>query len=163
MATQAIQRIAWLYRVEADARDKTCEQRLRMRLERSRPLWQELHAWLQLERSRVLDGSAIAKAIDYSLNHWQGLSRFLLDGAVAIDNNHIENLIRPWALGRRNWLFIGSQLAGERAAVVMSLPQSAKLNGHEPWAYLKDVLTRLPTQLNSKIEELLPHRWKLAD
>ena len=64
---------------------------------------------------------------------------------------------------RRNWLFIGSQLAGERAAVVMSLLQSAKLNGHEPWAYLKDVLTRLPTQLNSRIEELLPHRWQPAD
>jgi hypothetical protein len=77
-------------------------------------------------------------------------------------NNHVENRIRPWALGRRNWLFIGSQLAGERAAVVMSLLQSAKLNGHEPWAYLKDVLTRLPTQLNSRIEELLPHKWRPA-
>jgi len=64
---------------------------------------------------------------------------------------------------RKNWLFIGSQLAGERAAVVMSLLQSAKLNGHDPWAYLKDVLTRLPTQLNSRIEELLPHRWQRAD
>ena len=63
---------------------------------------------------------------------------------MPIDNNHVENRIRPWALGRRNWLFIGSQLAGEWAAVVMSLLQSAKLNGHEPWAYLKDVLTRLP-------------------
>ena len=81
---------------------------------------------------------------------------------ITIDNNYVENRIRPWALGRKNWLFIGSQLAGERAAVVMSLLQSAKLCGHEPWAYLKDVLTRLPTQLNSRIEELLPHRWKPA-
>ena len=118
--------------------------------------------WLQLERTRVPDGSAIAKAIDYSLKHWAGLGRFLLDGDVPIDNNHVENRIRPWALGRRNWLFIGSQLAGERAAVVMSLLQSAKLNGHEPWACLKDVLTRLPTQLNSRIEELLPHKWRPA-
>ena len=163
VAKQAIQRIAWLYRVEADARGLTCEQRLQMRNERSKPLWQELHVWLRLERKRVPDGSAIAKAIDYSLNHWAGLSRFLADGAVPIDNNHIENQMRPWALGRRNWLFIGSQLAGERAAVVMSLLQSAKLHGHEPWAYLKDVLTRLPTQLNSQIEELLPHRWHRAD
>jgi transposase len=163
VAAQAIQRIAALYRVEADARVLSGEQRLQMRAERSRPLWQELHLWLQLERQRVPDGSAIAKAIDYSLTHWQGLSRYLLDGAVPIDNNHIENQIRPWALGRRNWLFIGSQLAGERAAVVMSLLQSAKLNGHEPWAYLKDVLTRLPTQLNSRIEELLPHRWQRTD
>ena len=66
----------------------------------------------------------------------------------------------PWALGRRNWLFIGSQLAGERAVVVMSLLQSAKLNGYQPWAYLKDVLSRLPAQLNNRIEELLPHKWQ---
>jgi hypothetical protein len=162
VAAQAIQRIAWLYRVEADARALSCEERLRMRQERSRPLWEELHVWLQLERTRVPDGSAIAKAIDYSLNHWEGLGRYLLDGEVPIDNNYVENRIRPWALGRRNWLFIGSQLAGERAAVVMSLLQSAKLKGHEPWAYLKDVLTRLPTQLNSQIEQLLPHRWQPA-
>ena len=162
VASQAIQRIARLYKIEADARALTADQRLQMRQERSQPLWEELRVWLQLERTRVPDGSAIAKAIDYSLKHWAGLGRFLLDGDVPIDNNHVENRIRPWALGRRNWLFIGSQLAGERAAVVMSLLQSAKLNGHEPWAYLKDVLTRLPTQLNSRIEELLPHKWRPA-
>lgn len=115
-----------------------------------------------LELSRVPEGSAIAKAIDYSLKHWMGLGRFLLDGDVPIDNNYVENRIRPWALGRRKWLFIGSQLAGERAAVVMSLLQSARLNGHEPWAYLKDVLTRLPTQFNRRIEELLLHKWQPA-
>jgi transposase len=163
VAAEAIQRIAWLYRIEADAKTKTSEQRLQMRQERSQPLWDALHVWLQLERTRVPDGSAIARAIDYSLNHWAGLGRYLLDGDVPIDNNYVENRMRPWALGRRNWLFIGSPLAGERAAVVMSLLQSAKLNGHEPWAYLKDVLTRLPTQLNSRIEELLPHRWQRAD
>jgi transposase len=163
VAAEAIQRIAWLYRIEADARTKTPEQRLQMRQERSKPLWDALHVWLQLERTRVPDGSAIAKAIDYSLNHWAGLGRYLLDGDVPIDNNYVENRMRPWALGRRNWLFIGSPLAGERAAVVMSLLQSAKLNGHEPWAYLTDVLTRLPTQLNSRIEELLPHRWQRTE
>jgi transposase len=162
VAAQAIQRIAWLYRIEADARGLSGEQRLQMRQERTKPLWEELHAWLRLERVRVPTGSAIAEAIDYSVNHWAALGQFLLDGEVPIDNNHIENLIRPWAVGRRNWLFIGSQLAGERAAIVMSLLQSAKLNGHNPWAYLKDVLTRLPTQLNSRIEELLPHQWRPA-
>jgi hypothetical protein len=162
VATQAIQRIAWLYKIEAAARELTSEERLRMRQERSKPLWEELHVWLQLEHKRVPAGSAIDKAIAYSLNHWAGLGRFLLDGDVPIDNNNVENRIRPWALGRRNWLFIGSQLAGERAAVVMSLLQSAKLNGHDPWAYLKDILTRMPTQLNSRIEELLPHRWQPA-
>ena len=162
VAAEAIQRIAWLYKIEAEVRELTCEERLRIRQERSKPMWERLHLWLQLERTRVPDGGAIAKAIDYSLKRWEGFGRFLLDGDVPLDNNHCENRIRPWALGRRNWLFIGSQLAGERAAMVMSLLQSAKLNGHDPWAYLKDILTRLPTQLNSRIEELLPHRWQPA-
>ena len=162
VAAEAIQRIAWLYKIEADARPLSCEERMQMRLERSKPMWDQLHLWLKLERTRVPDGGAIAKAIDYSLKRWEGFGRFLLDGDVPLDNNHCENRIRPWALGRRNWLFIGSQLAGERAAVMMSLLQSAKLNGHEPWTYLKDILTRMPTQLNSRIEELLPHRWQPA-
>ena len=162
VAAQAIQRIAWLYRIEADAKDLTTEQRLAVRQLRSRPLCDDLHAWLKLERRRVPDGSGIAKAIDYSLNRWAALTRFLLDGDVPIDNNHLENQMRPWALGRRNWLFVGSELAGERAAMIMSLLQSAKLNRADPWSYLKDVLTRLPTQLNSRIDELLPHRWKPA-
>ena len=160
VAAEAIRRIAWLYKIETAARALSADERLQMRLERSEPLWKELHLWLRLERSRVPDGAGIAKAIDYSLKHWDGLGRFLADGNVPLDNNHCENRMRPWAVGRSNWLFIGSELAGERAAVVMSLLQSAKLCGHEPWAYLKDVLTRLPTQLNSRIEELLPHQWQ---
>ena len=68
--------------------------------------------------------------------------------------------MKPWAMGRRAWLFCGSELAGRRAAIVMSLVQSAKLNGHDPWAYLRDLLERLPTHANSRIEELLPHRWQ---
>ena len=110
------------------------------------------------------DGSAIAGAIDYSLNRWTALTAYLVDGNVAIDNNHIENLMRPWAMGRKAWLFAGSELAGQRAAVVMSVVQSARMNGHDPWAYLylKDVLTRLPGHLNSRIDELLPHRWQPA-
>ena len=118
VAAQAIQRIAWLYRVEADARDLTTEQRLAVRQLRSRPLCEELHLWLQLERRRVPDGSGIAKAIDYSLNRWTALTRFLIDGDVPIDNNHLENQMRPWAVGRRNWLFVGSELAGERAPAI---------------------------------------------
>lgn len=78
---------------------------------------------------------------------------------MPIDNNHLERQIKPWAMGRKAWMFVGSELAGQRAAMVMSLVQSARLNGHDPFAYLSDVLRRLPTQLNSRIEELLPHRW----
>ena len=105
------------------------------------------------------DGSAIAKALDYTLKRWMALSRYLDDGAVPIDNNWAENQIRPWALKRKNWLFAGSLRSGKRAAAIMSLIQSARLNGHVPYAYLKDVLTRLPTQRASEIAELLPYQW----
>lgn len=159
VAAEAIRRIALLYQVERDARGMTPQDRLALRQQCSKPLWEDLHAWLELERVRVPDGSGIAGAIDYSLNRWTALGRFLLDGDVSVDNNSLENLMRPWAMGRKAWLFAGSELAGQRAAVVMSLVQSAKLNGHDPWAYLKDVLQRLPTHLNSRIDELLPHRW----
>ena len=160
VAQQAVQRIAGIYRIEREARELNAQARLELRQANAAPLWAELNVWLQLERTRVPDGSAIAKAIDYSLNHWTALTANLRDGRVPIDNNHIENLMRPWAMGRRAWLFAGSEMAGQRAAVVMSLVQSAKLNGHDPWAYLKDVLERLPTHMNSRIEELLAHRWK---
>ena len=162
VAQQALQRIAWLYRIEQEVAGASSAERLQARRERSQPLWEQLHAWLQLERARVPDGGGIASAIDYSLRRWEALGRFLDDGEVAIDNNHIENLMRPWAMGRKNWLFAGSELAGQRAAMVMSLVQSARLCGHEPWAYLKDVLERLLEHPNHRIDELLPHRWAPA-
>lgn len=103
------------------------------------------------------------RAIDYSLKRWDELTRFVKDGDVPISNNWVENHIRPIALGRSNWLFAGSLRAGKRAAAIMSLLHSARINGHEPYAYLKDVLERLPTQPASRIEELLPHRWSPRD
>ncbi len=159
IAAQALQRIAWLYRIEQEVAAAGSAERLAARKERGAPLWEELHAWLRQERGRVPDGGGIAGAIDYSLRRWDALGRFLQDGDVAIDNNHIENLMRPWAMGRKAWLFAGSELAGQRAAMVMSLVQSARLNGHEPWSYLKDVLERLLEHPNHRIGELLPHRW----
>ena len=97
------------------------------------------------------DGSATAKAIDYSLNRWAALTRYLDDGDLPADNNWVENQIRPIAIGRNNWLFAGSLRAGKRAAAIMSLVHSARLNGHDPYAYLKDVLERLPTQPASRV------------
>lgn len=160
VAAEAVQRIAAIYRIERELRCMPPHERLAQRQALAGPLWESLHAWLTLEIRRVPEGSATAKAIHYSLNHWQALTANLRDGHVPLDNNHLENLMRPWAMGRKAWLFCGSELAGQRAANVMSLVVSAKLNGHDPWAYLKDVLTRLPTHLNSRIEELLPHRWQ---
>jgi len=123
------------------------------------PISKTLHEWMLAQRDLVPDGSATAKALDYSLNRWVALTRYLGDGAVPIDNNQVENQIRPWALGRSNWLFAGSLRSGKRAAAIMSLIQSARMNGHDPYAYLKDVLTRLPTQRASEIGQLLPHQW----
>jgi transposase len=160
VAKEAIQRIGWIYHVEGQLEGLDAQQRQAAREQLTRPLWQELHVWLKLERRRVPDGGSIASAIDYSLNAWDALTRHLEDGAVPIDNNFIERQIKPWAMGRKAWLFCGSELAGQRAAIVMSLVQSAKLNGHDPWAYLRDVLERLPRHPNNRIDELLPHRWQ---
>ena len=118
-----------------------------------------MHQWLSQQRRKVLDGSATARAIDYSLNRWAALTRYIDDGDLPIDNNWVENRIRPIALGRQNWLFAGSLRAGKRAAAIMSLVHSARLNGHDPYTYLKDVLERLPTQPARRTHELLPHLW----
>ena len=112
------------------------------------PVMGALHAWMIAQRDLVHDGSAISKALDYSLKRWTALSRYLDDGALPIDNNWAKNQIRPWALGRKNWLFAGSLRSGKRAAAIMSLILSARLNG------------RLPTQRASDIAQLLPHRWQ---
>ena len=119
-----------------------------------------LQQWLTGQRQRVPDGSTTARAIDYSLKRWHALTRYIDNGDLPADNNWVENQIRPIAIGRSNWLFAGALMAGQRAAVIMSLIQSAKLNGHEPHAYLKDVLERLPTQPARRIAELLPHQWQ---
>jgi transposase len=162
LAEEALKLLGKLYDVEREARELSCEQRQRMRHLQSRPIADKLHEWLLLHRQRATDGTAMAKAIDYSLGRWPALMRFLDDGALPIDNNWIENRIRPIALGRSNWLFAGSLRAGKRAAAIMSLIQSARLNGHDPYRYLKDVFVRLPTQPASRIGELLPHRWTAA-
>ena len=159
IAQQALTYIAQLYEVEREVKHLSTDERLQIRQTKSKPLLDALHQWMRLQRQRITDGTATAKALDYSLKRWVALSRFAHDGRLPIDNNSIENQIRPIAIGRNNWLFAGSLRAGQRAAAVMSLIQSAKLNGHDPYAYLKDVLARLPTQKNNLIEELLPHRW----
>jgi hypothetical protein len=160
VAAEALQRWARLYQAEAAFAGMEEGVRKQARQQLSRPLWDEFEVWLKLQRAQVLDGSKIAEAIDYSVNAWKALTLHLDDGAVAIDNNLIERQIKPWKLGAKNWLFVGSELAGQRAAVVMSLVQSAKLNGLDPWAYLRDVLARIHAHPNHRLEELLPHRWR---
>lgn len=106
----------------------------------------------------MAEGSGIAKAIDYSIKRWPALARYAGDGNLPIDNNPIENAIRPIALGKKNWLFAGSERAGKRAAAIQSLLGTAKLNGLEPYAWLRDTLEKLPVWPNSRIDELLPLR-----
>jgi transposase len=164
LAGEALRYFAALYEIEREAREHKLDTggRRQIRGQRAKPIAESLRQWLTRQRSQVPDGSATAKAIDYSLGRWAALTRYLEDGDPPIDNNHIENRIRPIALGRNNWLFAGSLRAGQRAAAIMSLIQSAKLNGHDPYQYLKDVLERLPTQPASRLEELMPHRWSPA-
>lgn len=162
LAEQALHSIVGLYEVERHAKEMSDEDRWRLRQETAVPIAEKLHEWMLAQRELVPEGSATAKALDYSLKRWVALTRYLEDGAVPIDNNQIENLIRPWALGRSNWLFAGSLRSGKRAAAIMSLIQSARMNGHDPYTYLKDVLMRLPTQRASEITQLLPQHWMLA-
>lgn len=149
-----------LFRIEREIEELTAGERRWIRQRKSRRVLALFHRWLLAQRQLVPPGSATIKAIDYSLKRWAALTHFLEDGDVPISNNWVENHIRPIALGRSNWLFAGSLRAGQRAAAIMSLLHSARINGHEPYAYLKDVLERLPTQPASQVDELLPHRWK---
>ena len=160
IAEQAIELISQLYDIERETKELDVDQRKRIRQTKAKPIADTLFKWMQLQRQKVTDGSATAKALDYTLKRWPALTRYIDDGQIPIDNNWIENQIRPIAIGRSNWLFAGSLRAGQRAAAVMSLIQSAKMNGHDPYAYLKDVLTRLPTHKASQIEDLLPHLWQ---
>jgi len=156
---QALKFFGKLYEVEREVRDLPADERKAIRQDKSLPITDTLHQWLTQQRQKVPDGSATARAIDYSLKRWKALVRFIDDGELPIDNNWVENQIRPIAIGRNNWLFAGSLRAGKRAAAVMSLVHSARLNGHDPYEYLRDVLERLPTQPASRVGELLPHRW----
>ena len=162
IAVQALEQIGQLYEIERQVQNMPTDERLRIRQQQSRSIVDKLKSWLADNRTKVPEGSATAKAIDYSLRRWQALTVFVDDAQVPIDNNWVENQMRPIALGRKNWLFAGSLRAGQRAAAVMSLIQSAKLNGHDPHAYLKDVMDKLPTWPNSRILELLPHHWQAA-
>ena len=131
-----------------------------IRQQKAKPIADRLYAWLQQKRLGTTKNADITKAIEYCLKRWQALTRYLDDGNLPIDNNWAENQMRPWALGRKNWLFAGSLESGQRAASIMSLIQSARLNGLDPYAYLADVLRRLPTHKDKDIDELLPHIWK---
>lgn len=157
-AEEALRRIGELYAIEKQAHDGDMAARLALRQQEAVPRLKALHEWLIAQRVKTADGSSLARAIDYSLKRWSALMRYVDCGSLPIDNNMVENAIRPITLGRRNWLFTGSERAGCRAAAIQSLLATAKLNGLEPYAWLKDTLEKLPTWPYSRIDELLPLR-----
>ena len=143
LADEALRQIAALDEIEAAIRGQSAAERQRMREQRSRPIVEAMHGWLRQQHERVSGRSALAKAIRYALNHWNGLIEFLHDGRLELDTNIVERAMRPVALGRKNALFAGSPSGGQHWAIVATLIQSAKLNDVEPLAWLTDVLQRI--------------------
>ena len=160
VAEQALQRIAKLYEIEADIRGRPPDERRRERQERAVPLLKDLHAWLSEMLTRVSAKSDLAQAIGYTLGHWKALTRYCEDGRIEIDNNAAERALRGVSLGRKNYLFFGSDAGGERAAAIYSLVETAKLNRLDPEGYLRDVFERIADHPINRIEELLP--WNIG-
>jgi len=161
IAAEALSRISDLYKVEERTRGQSAAARKRARASDSRPIVDDMKLWLEQELDRVPPRSVLAEAIRYALSRWLALCRFLDDGRIELDTNSVERAIRPITLGRKNHLFAGSDGGGDRWATVCSLITTAKLNGVEPYAYLKDVLERMANgHPMTQMDELLPWNWK---
>ena len=162
IAIEAVRRIDALFAIEREINGLVPAERLAVRRERSKPLIDALETWLREERQKLSSKSPIAKAIDYSLKRWPAFTRFLDDGRLCLSNNAAERAVRGIAVGRRNWTFCGSDSGGQRAAVMYTLIETAKLNGVDPRAWLADVLARIADHPASRIADLLPWNWKAA-
>jgi transposase len=159
VAKEALERIAQLYAIESDIRGRSPAERRAIREARSRPLLEAMHTWLKATTAKMSRKSDVALAIHYALERWPALTLFCKDGRVEMDNNAAERALRAVALGRKNYLFAGSDAGGERAAAIYSLLGSAKLNGIDPEAYVAMVLRRIADHPINRIEDLLP--WNL--
>jgi transposase len=163
IAREALQRIAALYEIEAEIRGKSAAERQAVRQVRSKPLVAALKLWFQQRAAELPRKSALAEAVGYALNHWNGLVRFLDDGRIEIDSNTVERSMRPIALNRKNALFAGHDLGAENWAVLASLIETCKLHGVNPEAWLADVITRLVDNWpNRRLAELTPWAWQAA-
>ncbi|MDR9395785.1 MAG: IS66 family transposase [Roseovarius sp.] len=162
IAVEAVKRIDALFEIERMVNRQTPEARLEMRQRQSAPLVADLEQWLRGERALLSKHAKVAKAIDYLLssNHWPGFTRFLEDGRVCLSNNAAERSLRGVALGRKSWLFAGSERGGQRAAAIYTLIGTAKLNDIDPQAWLADVIARIADTPVSQLHELLPWNWQ---
>jgi hypothetical protein len=157
-----LKRIGAVYAVEDEIRGRPPDERRRLRQERSRPAAEDLAAWMRATVPKLSGKSDLAGAMRYTLGRWPALTRYLDDGRLAIDNNPAERVLRAVALGRKNWLFAGSDRGGERAAAIYSLIETARLNGLNPQAWLADVIARINAHPAKRIADLLPWNWKPA-
>jgi hypothetical protein len=164
LAAWLVRQIGQLYAVEKKLREQKAGPQLRvaMRAWQSQPVLTRLYRAMELIRRKTLPQGLLGQAIDYTLKRWEALTRFLADGALEIDNNLIENAIRPSALGRKNWLFVGHPEAGERSAVIYTLLGSCRRHDLNPFDYLKDLFTRLPAAKITQIKEFTPAAWAKA-
>jgi transposase len=163
VALEAVKRIDALFDIERAINGLSAEERLRVRREQSAPLLAALEAWLRDQRSRMSRSASVATPIDYVLKRWDRFARFIDDGRICLTNNAAERSLRGFALGRKSWLFAGSERGADRAAAVTTLIMTAKLNDVDPLAWLADVLARIANIPQSRLPELLPWNWKHQD
>ena len=160
IALEAVKRIDVLFDIERAINGLSIEDRLRVRQDQSKQLVDEPGAWLREERSRLSRSASVSGPIDYILKRWDRSARFLTDGRICMTNNAAERALRGFALGRKSWLFAGSERGADRAAAMGTLLGTAKLNAIDPLAWLADVLARIAGTPQSRLFELLPWEWK---
>ena len=158
-----MRKIDALFDVEREINGWPAEQRLEARRLRSAPLVVALEEWMRVERAKLSRHNAVAKAMDYMLTRWPAFSRFLEDGRICLTNNAAERALRGLALGRKSWLFAGSERGARRAAIMYTLIQTAKLNDIDPQVWLANVLARIAAIPQSRLHELLPWYWRQVD
>lgn len=160
IALEAVQRLDALFEIERGINGKATEERLAVRQDLSAPLMADLHAWLTAQLAKLSRSHDLAKAINYMLRRWGAFTHFLEDGRICLTNNAAERALRGVPLGRKAWLFCASDRGGQRAAVLYSLIQTARLNAVDPQAWLADVLARIAEHPVNRIDELLPWNWR---
>lgn len=156
IAFEAVKRMDLLFDIERDINGLAADERLQRRQQESRPIAEALEEWMRSERAKLSRSSPVAEPIDYVLKRWDGFTSFLSDGRICLTNNAAERALRGFALGRKAWLFAGSERGADRAAFMATLINTAKLNDVDPQAWLADVLARVADTSITRLEDLLP-------